>query len=342
MRLKIEGEIWKKVPDSLAPGNNTYVSNFGRVRSHCGIVTTPTPRKSGYTMLRSGHKSLSLHRVVLAAFDISAPSAAHKFVNHIDLNPSNNRLENLEWCTPEQNVQHSYANNTERGSCAHKKSKPVRGKRDGDDEWVTYTSACDAARKLGLTQQSISQSCRTGCKTQNCRFEFAEPDEPPVLPGEQWKEWGPVEISNLGRYKDCRGVVKTPKPCRNGYASVVIARKNILIHRLVAKLFLPPPAPGQTQVDHINGKGNEHWNLRWATPSENMKHSFADPNRKSGAPKKSKKIRCRKLGSKEWKVFPSEMEASRILGVSQSSIGWSCRKNASARVKPSLSKECNV
>ena len=33
---EIEGEIWKKVPDSLAPGNNTYVSNFGRVRASSG------------------------------------------------------------------------------------------------------------------------------------------------------------------------------------------------------------------------------------------------------------------------------------------------------------------
>ena len=34
---------------------------------------------------------------MLEAFGV-VPSA-HEFVNHKDLAPSNNRLENLEWCT---------------------------------------------------------------------------------------------------------------------------------------------------------------------------------------------------------------------------------------------------
>ena len=212
----IIGEIWKKVPESLAPGNKTHVSNFGRVRSYSGIVTTPTPRKSGYIEAKIGGKTFQLHRVVIAAFDISPPSEAHKFVNHIDLNPSNNRLHNLEWCTEAGNVQHSFANNTERGSSAHKLSVTVKGKRDGEDKWVTYKSANDAARKLGLDRANISSSCRNGWRTQDYRFKFAEPNAPPLLPDEEWKEIGPAQISNLGRYKDYTGVIKTPKPKKMG------------------------------------------------------------------------------------------------------------------------------
>ena len=152
-----EGEIWKKVPDSLAPGNNTYVSNLGRVKSCRGIVTTPIPRKSGYVSIGIGCRNILLHRVMLEAFSIPRRSDAHQFVNHIDLNPSNNRLENLEWCTREENVQHSFANNTLRASSARQTSKPVRGKRDGEGNWVTYRSAQDAAHKLGLDRINISQ-----------------------------------------------------------------------------------------------------------------------------------------------------------------------------------------
>ena len=100
----------------------------------------------------------------------------------------------------------------------------------------------------------------------------------------------------------------------------MIAQKNVYIHRLVAQLFLPPPKPGETQVDHINGKGNQHFNLRWATPSENIKHSYTDPNRRSNAPMLSKKVRCRKVGSSEWQVFPSCSEAARVLGVGSGAI----------------------
>ena len=200
----------------MAPGNNTYVSNFGRLRSHYGVVSTPTPRQSGYVPTGIRGKSFLMHRVVLAAFDISPPSEAHVFVNHKDLNPSNNRLTNLEWCTPAENVQHSFANNTERASNAHKKSKPVKGKRDGDDNWVTYDSTRDAARKLRLDQGSIAKSCRKGYKVQDYHFEYAEPNKPLLLPGEEWKEIGPAQISNLGRYKDYTGVIKTPKPKKMG------------------------------------------------------------------------------------------------------------------------------
>jgi len=330
---EIEGEIWKKIPDSLAPGNNTYVSNLGRVKARSGVVTTPTPRQNGYASIQINDKRLYVHRLVLAAFDIAPSSEAHKFVNHKDLNPSNNRLENLEWCTQAENMHHSFANNAERGNNVSKVSKPVRGKRVGDVNWVTYESAADAARNLGLDKGNISKCCRKGGKTQDYYFEFTEPNEPTLLSGEVWKKWDAVEISNLGRYKDQRGVVKTPKPETSGYARVTIGGTHMYVHRLVAQLFLPPPEPGQTEVDHINGKGNQQWNLRWATRSENIKHSHTDPERKSNAPTISKKVRCRKVGSSEWHIFPSSHEASRKLGIWQGNIIRSCRNHASACVE---------
>ena len=44
------------------------------------------------------------------------------------------------------------------------------------------------------------------------------------------------------------------------------------VHRLVALAFLPAPNPGQTQVAHNDGDGENNTvdNLRWATPTENM------------------------------------------------------------------------
>ena len=162
-------------------------------------------------------------------------------------------------------------------------------------------------------------------------FELVEANEPALLPGEEWKEWGKHKISNIGRVTDSHGVVKTPIPRADGYAFVEISRKTMLIHRLVAELFLPPPLAGQTQVVHINGKGNEWWNLRWATPSQNILHAHKDPKRKSSAPMSSKKVQVRKAGTEDWRCFASASAAARELRINIGSISRCCKDNARVR-----------
>jgi len=45
-----------------------------------------------------------IHRLVMEAFY----GASKLVVNHIDSNPRNNRIENLEYCTQRENVLHGY------------------------------------------------------------------------------------------------------------------------------------------------------------------------------------------------------------------------------------------
>jgi hypothetical protein len=237
----------------------------------------------------------------------------------------------LEWCTDAENIQHSYATNLARKSNAHKLSMPVKGRR-GDGPWVSYKSVRDAARLLGLLPGSISNSCWKGCKAKGYSFEFDEANEVPLLEGEEWKPWGAGKISNLGRYEDCRGVIKTPTPGEDGYARFRIGKKNKSMHRIVAELFLPPPLPGQTQVDHITGKGNQWYNLRWASPSENIQHSYEDPNRKSSGPALSKKVRITEICTTEVQIFASVTEAGHFLGVDPSIVSKLC-KNADVQTR---------
>ena len=65
---------------------------------------------------------------------------------------------------------------------------------------------------------------------------------------------------------------------KNCYLSVMFTidgkQKRELVHRLVAKTFIPNPK-GKSQVNHINGDktNNRVENLEWVTAEENMHHA---------------------------------------------------------------------
>lgn len=54
-----------------------------------------------------------------------------------------------------------------------------------------------------------------------------------------------------------------------------IGRKNLWLHRVVCQAFHGEPPFPRAQVDHINGDmfDNRPENLRWCTPTENMRNS---------------------------------------------------------------------
>lgn len=117
-------EIWK---DIEGYEGRYQVSNEGNVRSLAhdtvihrgkevytlhkpGLRLKPTTLNHGYLGVclyhpqkHSGHKRMSIHRLVAQAFLPNPDGYAE--VNHIDENKANNRAENLEWCTRSQNMR---------------------------------------------------------------------------------------------------------------------------------------------------------------------------------------------------------------------------------------------
>jgi hypothetical protein len=74
-------------------------------------------------------------------------------------------------------------------------------------------------------------------------FRVRRAERAPLLEGEEWKPYGnAATISNLSRYRDYFGVIKTQVPRPEGYALVQIGGKIFPVHVLVAELFLPLPA----------------------------------------------------------------------------------------------------
>ena len=149
-------------------------------------------------------------------------------------------------------------------------------------------------------------------------------------PGLQWPR-----VSYFGRFRDIRGIVKTPNARRDGYKYVGILSKLVGLHCLVCRAFHgEPPTAEHTEVDHIDGdRGNASAdNLRWVTPGENMRHSFAtNKKRKSSAPQQSKPVLGRLMavvGNQSpapWVKFDSIRDAARELGLNPGGISACCR-----------------
>ena len=302
------------------------VSSLGRFRSAKGVISSPSPKASGYVTVKVHGRNYNIHRLIAVAFGLPKREDQTE-VNHRDGNPSHNNVPNLEWCSPRENRIHSHA--MQRKSSARKLSKPVLGRKCGETEWVSYPSTIGASRTLGLCLCSVSVCCNGKQRTTGgYEFKFDRPTEVPVLDGEEWREvHGGAAVSSLGRFRSTRGIVSTPTPIRNGYVHVMIQQKTYWMHRLVAQAFNLPRREDQLQVNHKdrNPSNNCVTNLEWVSVAENMQHSYAtNAERRSSGPKQSKPTLGRRVGDSEWMRFESYQDAARRMGVNAGNVKRCC------------------
>ena len=135
------------------------------------------------------------------------------------------------------------------------------------------------------------------------------------------------QVSSFGRFKSSRGVISTPKPLKSGYVQVQVNGKIHQIHRLMAIAFGLEKRDDQDTVDHKdnNPSNNRLENLRWASKSEQIQHSYAtNKNRGSNAPKQSKPVEGRVVGAEAWVPYASSHEAARSLELNPGNINGCC------------------
>ena len=105
-------ELWETI--SIDGKITRYaVSSFGRIRNNkTGRILRPTYESRGYyrACLSNGrskdYTKVYVHRLILTCFRVSNPKNKSD-VNHINGNPSDNRIENLEWATRLENIRHA-------------------------------------------------------------------------------------------------------------------------------------------------------------------------------------------------------------------------------------------
>ena len=175
------------------------VSSLGRYQDSKGVIKVPLPAASGYVMVKVFGSSHLLHGLVARAFLGRVP-AGHT-VDHIDRDPGNNALSNLQYLTHAQQIAQSYATNPDRQSNAGQMSKAIKATRVDDDSGAEqeaprcFASQNEAARELGVNQGHISACCRGKCETacgkDGRRWRFCrdiEAGEPECIEGEEWRD----------------------------------------------------------------------------------------------------------------------------------------------------------
>jgi hypothetical protein len=176
-------EIWKDIENY-----DTYmISTYGRVKSkpkewiagnsvkrkHYGKILKLQNNVQGYKTIRlykeQKGKSFRIHRLVAEAF-ISKPSDYNEMkelsyhgytVNHKDGNKENNHVDNLEWMTNRQNIQHSY--DTGLNEKNREKTRNLRARKViiyKDNQELKFDYIKDAADFLDCHSSTISRTIK--------------------------------------------------------------------------------------------------------------------------------------------------------------------------------------
>lgn len=150
-------EVNKEGQVRTCAGKVTYTKHHG-VRSWAQRTLKQKTDKGGYkrvTLYLNGKpKDHLVHRLVAIAF---LPKVDGKeLVNHMDGNPSNNELSNLEWCSSKENVNHAFRT----GLMGTNKIVALRRKSDG--QILEFNSRTKAGLFLGKHHGFITDRIAKG------------------------------------------------------------------------------------------------------------------------------------------------------------------------------------
>lgn len=105
----MENEVWKDIPNYPS----YKASNLGRLLSYKRDIKGKLLKCANFNgyrrvLLKQNNKFVSrlVHQIIAITF-IENPYN-YKEINHINLNKSDNRVENLEWCDRKQNMSHFF------------------------------------------------------------------------------------------------------------------------------------------------------------------------------------------------------------------------------------------
>jgi hypothetical protein len=205
--------------------------------------------------------------------------------DHIDGNPTNDAVANLQELTRQLHAKKTVAQNAVgRARGARTRSKRVRGVSE-DGLVCMYESIAEmAAKAFGgtVSPAAITVAIQRQRPLRGWTI-TPEVDTPPAL-DETWQAVAVpgvigVDVSSYGRVRWHRNSRITYGTSLNGYQVVCLlvggVQRTCYVHQLVTTTFLGPRPSQLHTVNHKNRNrtGNRVANLEWATPREQAVHA---------------------------------------------------------------------
>lgn len=143
------------------------ITSDGHVFNKSGKEKIPFLNRYGYKMVslykNTERKNKYVHRLVAEAFIKNIENKP--MINHKDGNKLNNRMENLEWCTNQENQIHAVETGLNKNiGRNHLQARKVYQIKDGEiiKEWGCIK---DAQKALNIFQSNIIKCCKGERKT---------------------------------------------------------------------------------------------------------------------------------------------------------------------------------
>ena len=150
---QINGELWSNIKDY--PGY--WVNKKGEILGKQLNIYKQGRNHKGYLIVSMYYKiddneyklkTKVVHRIVAETFIYNNHPEIKNQVNHIDGNKENNKVENLEWCTNQENREHAMNNGLVADKKGEKQSTSILNCEQVIDIYTSNKSRVHMSKKI--------------------------------------------------------------------------------------------------------------------------------------------------------------------------------------------------